>query len=240
VTRLWAALLAPVIVPQGRRLSAATPRLAPPTDEPDARALADPRLELLVLGDSTAIGTGVDRAEDALAAALARELGPSGDALEITGSGSGGAAPVLALGRNGATAAEVRAEFLDRAAASAASAVVVVVGWNDAMKLRSTRAFARDLTSIVRTLQAHRLGRRVVVVAPPHFERFPVLPQPLRFALGAHAAGLRRAADRVCRQWGARLAPGIDGASASLADRFHPDAAGYARLARGVAAALRD
>ncbi|GAB3399480.1 SGNH/GDSL hydrolase family protein [Schumannella luteola] len=225
MTRLWAALLAPVIVPQGRRLSAATPRLAAPTTEPDAAALADPRLEVLVLGDSTAIGTGVDRVEDAPAAALARELGIGA---------------VLALGRNGATAAEVRAEFLDRAAASTASIVVVVVGWNDAMKLRSTRAFARDLTTIVRTLQAHRLGRRVFVVAPPHFERFAVLPQPLRFALGAHAAGLRRAAGRVCRQWGARLAPGIDGASASTADRFHPDAAGYTRLAQSVAAVLRD
>ncbi|WP_181408843.1 GDSL-type esterase/lipase family protein [Schumannella soli] len=241
MTRLWAALLAPVIVPQGRRLSAATPRLAAPTPEPDAAELADPRLEVLVLGDSTAIGTGVDRVEDALAAALARERGAGSGSGSESGDEAGfESGAVLALGRNGATAAEVRAEFLDRAAASAASAVVVVVGWNDAMKLRPTRAFARDLTTIVRTLQAHRLGRRVIVVAPPHFERFAVLPQPLRCALGAHAAGLRRTAARVCRTWGATLAPGIDGASASPADRFHPDAAGYRRLAQGIAAALRE
>ncbi|TPW76916.1 GDSL-type esterase/lipase family protein [Schumannella sp. 10F1B-5-1] len=240
MTRLWAALLAPVVVAQGRRLSASTPRLAAPLSEPDARALADPALALLVLGDSTAVGTGVRDGAEALPAALARELG-----LEpIDGTTTAGDAPApastraLALGRNGATAADIRADFLDRASASSADTVVVLVGWNDAMKLRSTRAFARDLTSIVRTLQARRLGRRVCVVTPPHFERFAVLPQPLRFALGAHAAGLRRAAARVCRTWGAVLAPGIDGSSASPDDRFHPDAAGYARLARGIAAAL--
>lgn len=234
MTRLWTALLAPVVVGQGRRLSASTPRLTAPLSEPDARALADPAFALLVLGDSTAVGTGVHDGEDALPAALGRELG-----LETPGgTDAAGFAPALALGRNGATAADVRADFLDRAAASGADTVVVLVGWNDAMRLRSTRAFARDLTSIVRTLQARRLGRRVCVVAPPHFERFPVLPQPLRFALGAHAAGLRRAAARVCRTWGAVLAPGIDGSSASPDDRFHPDAAGYARLARGIAAAL--
>lgn len=243
MTRLPAILLAPVVLAQARALRRATPLLdpppqpwdgiaggaaAPPTADPapsdlNASGTARPR-RILVIGDSTAIGTGVTAASDSLAARVAARLA----ALD------GGSVAWRAIGHNGDTSAEVRRDFLPGAREDPADTVIVVVGWNDAMRLRSRRAVAGDLTVLVREL---RTRRRVLVVAAPHFERLTVLPQPLRFALGSAARGVRRAALGVCTREGVALVPGFDGAS-TASDRFHPDAAGYERMAGAVVAAL--
>ena len=72
---------------------------------------------------------------------------------------------------------------------------------------------------------------------PPEFARFAVLPDPLRWALGSHTRGLTRTSARVAREHGALTAAGFDG-QAVAADGFHPNAAGYQRLAEGIATAL--
>jgi lysophospholipase L1-like esterase len=230
VSRLPFALTAPLVLAQARRLSASTPRLPPPPEPWTGQAGAgSDALRLLVLGDSTAIGTGADAAADGLAGRLARLLGDDDPGTTVTWR---------ALGRNGATAGEVRAEVLPAALDDPAELVVVVVGWNDALRLRSPRMFARELTTLVRTLAARRLDRRVVVVAAPRFDRLAVLPQPMRWALGAHAAGIRAAAARVCARWGVPLADGFDGRS-TASDRFHPDCAATERMAAAIVRALR-
>jgi lysophospholipase L1-like esterase len=76
-----------------------------------------------------------------------------------------------------------------------------------------------------------------VLVLPPRFMDFAVLPQPLRHAMGAHVVGLTRTAIRVADEHGTLLVPGFDGEHVA-ADGFHPDATGYARIADGVVAAL--
>ena len=78
-----------------------------------------------------------------------------------------------------------------------------------------------------------------MVVGPPRFDRFPVLPQPLRYALGAVARELARRAARVASRRGALLVRGFDGAQVAR-DGFHPDAAGYDAMAETIARALGD
>ena len=218
VSRLPAILLSPVVFAQAARLRATTPRLDAP---PGERTGGKGKLRLVVVGDSTAIGTGADSLADALPGRLGKLLG----------------ARWRAVGRNGATASDVLRDHIDDAAGGPADVSVLLVGWNDAMKLRSPRAFARDLGALVDRLRAASPDGRVVVVLPPEFRAFTVLPGVLRSALGAHAAGLARVAARVAGEHGALVAPGFDGGSVA-ADRFHPDGAGYADLARGVATAL--
>jgi lysophospholipase L1-like esterase len=111
--------------------------------------------------------------------------------------------------------------------------LVLLVGWNDAMQVRSAGAFARDLDALLTRATADR----VVVVGPPDFARYAVLPQPLRMALGAVAAGLARRAARVATAHGALLVTGFDGSHVAR-DGFHPDAAGYDRMAAAIAEAL--
>jgi len=235
VSRLPALLVAPIAVRQGRDLQSDTPRLPEAHGARDGLVggggshVAKP-LRLLVVGDSTAMGTGVAKLDEAVPGQLARMLSERGNP-------SVGSVAWRAVGRNGATASEVLTEFSTAAVAAHFDLAVVMVGWNDALRLRSGREFARSLGRLLDRLHAASPDARLVVVAPPAFGRFDALPNPLRWALGRHARGLTRRAARVARAHSATMAPGFDGHSVA-SDRFHPDAGGYRSLAEGIAAAM--
>lgn len=218
MSRALAVVLAPIVLAQARRLRASTPLLPEPAGD---RVGGSGGLRLVVVGDSTAVGTGASSPAAALPGELGRRLG----------------ARWRVVGANGATAADVLRAHIDEAAGGPADVAVLVVGWNDAMGLRSPRAFARDLHHLLDRLGAASPEARLVVVAPPEFGRFAVLPRPLRSALASSAAGLRRVARRVAVSRGAVVAPGFDGLTVA-SDGFHPDEHGYARLAAGIASAL--
>ena len=248
MSRIPALLLAPIVLRQAARLRTDVPRLpeahgakdglvhgafatageaAEPRDAP-ARALPHP-LRLLVLGDSTAMGTGVGVLDDAIPGRLARLLAG-------TRAGERGVA-WRAVGRSGATSAQVLEGFATSAVAVHFDVAVVLVGWNDALRLRSPGEFARSLGALLDRLHAGSPDARLLVVAPPEFARFTAVPNPLRWALGLHARGLTRTSARVAHTRGALTAPGFDG-QAVASDGFHPNATGYQRIAEGIAAAL--
>ena len=241
MSRLPALLLAPVVRRQARQLREDVPRLPEshgakdglvPSSRQDVGGDASRRphpLRLLVVGDSTAMGTGVAVLDDALPGRLARLLG-------ATRAGASGVA-WRAVGRSGATSTQVLEDFADAAVAAHFDIAVVLVGWNDALRLRSGREFSRSLGALLERLHAASPDARLCVVAPPAFARFAVLPNPLRFALGRHALGLTRASARVARAHAAVAAPGFTGIELA-SDGFHPNAAGYQHLAEGIAAAL--
>jgi len=237
VSRIPALLLAPVVLRQAARLRTDVPRLPEAHGAKDglipgasdaASAMPHP-LRLLVVGDSTAMGTGVGVLDDALPGRLARLLAG-------TRAGASGVA-WRAVGRSGATSTRVLTDFADAAVAVHFDVAVVLAGWNDAVQLRSAREFARSLGALLGRLHEGSPDARLLVVAPPEFWHFAVLPNPLRWALGFHARGLTRTSARVARERGAVTAPGFDG-GAVASDRFHPNGVGYQRLAEGIAAAL--
>ena len=218
MTRAYAFLLGPVVFAQAARLRAVTPLIPAP---PGERTGGKGKLRLVVVGDSTAVGTGAESLDDALPGRLGTLLG----------------ARWRAVGTNGFTSAEVLRDHIGDAAGGPADVAVLLVGWNDALKLRSGRAYARDLAALIERLKAASPQGRVVVVAPPVFGDFAVLPQPLRMALGAHAAGLTKIAERVADEHEVDFAPGFDGQSVA-SDGFHPDGEGYAGMAASIARAL--
>jgi lysophospholipase L1-like esterase len=222
MTRLPAFLLAPVALVQGRRLQRSTPRLTPAVPRSGGSRAPD-ATRLLVLGDSTAVGTGVEQMADAVAGQVAKRIDE----------------PVAwrVVGANGLTSGEVLEQKLAEALEEPADLIVLLVGWNDALQMRSATAFGRDLAALLDQLFARNPRARFVVVATPRFGDFAVYPQPLRAVLGAHVAGLTAVATRTAREHGAALVPGFDGVHVA-SDRFHPDATGYARLADAIVAAL--
>ncbi|MEO8529274.1 MAG: SGNH/GDSL hydrolase family protein [Pseudolysinimonas sp.] len=217
MTRAYAVLLAPVVLVQAAGLRRAPLLPEPPGDRTGGKG----KLRLVVVGDSTAVGTGAKTVEDAIPGRLGKLLG----------------ARWRAVGRNGATSADVLRDFADDAAGGPADVAVILVGWNDALKLRSGAAYARDLGALVDRLQTASPDGQVVVVGPPAFADFAVLPQPLRMALGSHAAGLAEVAERIADEHGARFTPGFDGKSVA-SDGFHPDGDGYAGMSAAIARAL--
>ena len=219
MSRALALLLAPVVLVQGARLRRTIPQLPAPAGD---RTGGTGKLRLVVVGDSTAVGTGAESPAAAIPGLLGSILG----------------ARWRVVGANGLTAADVLRDHIDEAAGGPADVAVLLVGWNDAMRLRSGRSFARDLAVLIERLKAVSPKGRVVVVGPPVFADFAALPRPLRMALGAHAAGLAKIAAEVADQHEVDFAPGFDGRSVA-SDGFHPDSAGYAAMSAAIAATLR-
>ncbi len=226
VSRVVALALAPALVVQGRRLRRDTPRL------PDAAlpwhgtvAGTSPPLGLLVLGDSTAAGVGADTQDQALPGHLGRELAAR----------TGRAVEWRAVGENGADAREVIERYLDEATASSFDVVFLSVGANDALGIRSRRAFERDIRRLLTRLRAASPEAVMLVSSLPAFFRFELLPQPLKWNLYLHSSSLEAGARRVVAEIpGAHMSPPpppyTDGFFAS--DLFHPSSQGYRDWAR--------
>jgi lysophospholipase L1-like esterase len=220
LSRLVAVALGAVLLPQGLRTRKAIPRL------PDAAlpwngevAGADP-ISILVLGDSTAAGVGAETQDDALPGNLARTLATAWER----------GATWRAVGENGATTRDIVQRHLADATSRSYDIVFVTIGANDALGLRSRRAFRRDFRTILRRLRSVSPKALIMVACFPGFAQFSALPNPLRWVLALHAQNLESAARSFVRgEPGALMSPPApkytDGFFAS--DRFHPSAKGY-------------
>lgn len=221
LSRAAAVLRGAVILPQGRRLRRETPRLpdAPGPWLGAAEGAGEP-LHLLVLGDSTAAGVGVDHAD----------LGLGGRLAEALAARTGRAVSWRAHGRNGATAADLVRGHLAAALDGPVDVLFLTVGANDALALRSARAFRRDVRRIVGATRAQHPASVVLMSSLPAFFRFRLLPEPLRGTLYRHSRALEAAARTIVdAEPEARMSPPpppyTEGFFAS--DEFHPSALGY-------------
>ena len=227
LSRGAAVLRSAVILPQGRRLRRDTPRLpdAPApwhgtVGEGEGEGEGERTLHLLVLGDSTAAGVGVEHAE----------LGLGGRLAEAIADRTGRTVDWRAHGRNGATARDLVRGYLAAALERPVDILFLTVGANDALALRSSRAFRRDVRHIVRATRAQHPAAVVLMSSLPAFFRFRLLPEPLRGSLYRHSRALEAAARMVVdAEPEARMSPPpppyTDGFFAS--DEFHPSALGY-------------
>ncbi len=240
-----------MLLSQGRRLRRETPRLpdAPlpwsGSVEPTGLATREPHepempdtvtpdepgptgdhggasrpLHLLVLGDSTAAGVGVEHAD----------LGLGGRLAEALSAHTGRPVHWRAAGRNGATARDLVRQFLKPALAGETHLVFLTVGANDALALRSARAFRRDIRRITEAVQRQHPQAVLLMSSLPAFFRFALLPEPLRRSLYRHSQALEREAREVIRATPrAHMSPPpppyTEGFFAS--DDFHPSAIGY-------------
>lgn len=245
-SRPLALLTAPVLLWQGLRIRRELPVLPEASgprrgvesrggeDRSEDRG-SEEELNLLVLGESTAAGVGVRTQADGLAPALAAELAAR----------TGRPVAWSVVARTGTTArAALRALLprLDQADLDQEDydAILVTLGVNDVLRLRSRRAWRRDVAALLDALAGHlRPGGRIVVAGLPDLARFPSLPQPLRTVLALHARGL----DRGLAQAAARSphtvhapAPPLGGDDFFAADGFHPSGPGYAQWAEALAA----
>jgi lysophospholipase L1-like esterase len=216
---------APVLLAQGRRLRRDTPRL-PDAALPWRGTLPGPNpLRLLVIGDSTAAGVGADTQDDALPGHLGRELSARLDrGIEWR-----------ATGENGATSRDLIRDYLDDATTASYDLVFLSVGANDALGLRSRRAFARDLRTLLDRLRAASPAAIIIVSSLPGFSQFVLLPNPLRWNLYLHSTSLEEAGRGVVAglprvHMSAPPPTYTEGFFAS--DLFHPSATGYRDWAR--------
>ncbi|WP_051267695.1 SGNH/GDSL hydrolase family protein [Nakamurella lactea] len=200
----------------------AMPRAENPGPAPAGDATAG--LTLTMLGDSTSVGFGTDRADQLPGVLLARRL-----ATEF-------AVPVRLSthGRVGAASAEL-ADQVTAALAERPDLAVIVIGANDITERVPPGRAARLLGAAVAGLRAERV--QVVVATCPDFGVIAPIPQPLRTLVtrwSQRLAALQdravRAADGVPIAIGRLVSPEFRGRpDLFYADGFHPSASGYAR-----------
>lgn len=220
LSRLAAIPLAPVLIAQGRRLRRDIPRL-PDAAQPWGGELAGPDpIRLLVLGDSTASGVGAATQDEALPGNLARAIHAR------YGRGTRWSAD----GRNGATARDLLTDFIDSATAQERDLVFLTIGANDALALRSRRAFSTDVAELVERLRQASPDALILVSLLPRFDRFSSLVNPARWNLALHASNLDDGARRaVGHSSGVFAVPKPPPYSADFwaSDGFHPGPVGY-------------
>ena len=169
-------MLSPVLVAQAISTRARLPRLPEPDGRRQGAVGRGRPLRLLIAGDSSAAGVGVQRQQDALAPRLAQALAPLVDARVLW----------QLCARSGLTTAQTL-ELLRDEGHAPADLVVVCTGVNDVVdQVPSHRAVAAR-EALANWLRNGRGVQHVVFAPLPPVHHFPGLPQPLRWVAGADA-----------------------------------------------------
>jgi len=214
---------------------------------PARSSVREPSLRLVVLGDSTTAGVGVDRPEDALPYLLARHLADA----ELR------PVHVVSYGWAGARIADLPRSQVPRALEplrssgtdpflAGADAVAIVIGSNDATHNTPPARFRADLRATLEAVREAAPHARIVLAGIPAFRGALRAIEPLIFLADQYARLLRPIGRAEAQRIGAAYADlaaevpdRIRGRTDVLSsDQFHPSAVGYAAWADVIAEAL--
>lgn len=219
--------LAPVLLHQGRTVRRTALRLPePPGPRQGVAGDGEPRLRLLVVGDSSAAGVGLKHQSQALALPLAKLLGQ-----RLDGAVAWQLVAETGLDTRSAQALVARSEL------STADVLVTVLGVNDVTSQQAARGFVAESARLWTQVRQRTGARWAVVCGLPPMESLTAIPQPLRWYLGRYAARL----DAALRGWAAGEGLGFCSlhwtADPTLLapDGFHPGAALYPLWAQRLA-----
>jgi lysophospholipase L1-like esterase len=186
-------LLAPLLMYQGKRVRRVTPRLPEAPGERYGEVGTGKPLQLLILGDSAAAGVGIASQRQALSGCLAQALAPHWQV------------KWQLLAQSSLTTAAIT-NLLDQIPAQTIDVVLVSCGVNDVTRSTSSTDFAVHLQQLQQRLEQHFKSRLVIYTTLPPMHKFPALPQPLRWFLGAKARRLDQVLQHfVAQQPKARL-----------------------------------
>lgn len=184
--------------------------------EPFQRPLSRPDASLLIVGDSTAVGTGASRPEKSLAGLLAKEF----PTLQIVNRG-----------RDGATFADLRAQL---PADGRFDAVLILAGGNDVIRLRDLDEAGAQLDEMLRAASA--LGKEVVVMPAGNVGNAPFFFQPVSWWMASRSRKLHAVVQTVAKRHDAGYVrlfkereddPFARRRELNARDGLHPSDAGY-------------
>lgn len=170
-------LLSPLLAAQAAYVVSTAHRLPEAAGERNGVSGSGPDLHLLVLGDSSAAGVGVATQDSALTGQLVQRLS---QAFHVHWT------------LNAITGATTRSTLarLDQMTPHRVDAAVLALGVNDTTRLVPVRRWLTRQHRLLDVLRRDYGVRRFYVSGVPPLAEFPLLPQPLRWVLGQHAARL--------------------------------------------------
>ena len=189
-----------------------------------------PAIKVALLGDSSAAGYGVDTVEETPGAYLASGVAEAADRRVYLSS----------VAKVGAQTKDLAGQ-IDRVLPMEPHVAVIFIGGNDVTHAVPVKTSQRLLRAAVTRLKSH--GVKVVVGTCPDLGAIEPLPQPLRQIARVWSRQLAAAQATVVVQSDARAVAlgsilGEEFSSFSELlfgpDRFHPSAAGYARMSAAV------
>jgi acyl-CoA thioesterase I len=188
-----------------------------------------------VLGDSTTVsqGSGYD---EGYARGSARVVADKGNRVQLTN-----------YGVSGARARDISAQA-ENAAASRPDLVLIAVGANDVTHLTPIRDIEQGITRAVDTLRTSNPDARIVITGSPQMGSIPRFPQPASYLARLRTAQVNRMALRLAGDKQLIFAPIADKTGEAFdrhpeyyaADKFHPNAVGYALWTPVISHAVAD
>lgn len=229
---LTTALLFPVLLYQGKRARRTTPRLPEAGGSPSGQyGEGTPARRVLVIGESTAAGVGVETHDQGLASQLAKQI------YERTGQ----TIAWQTFGINGIRLGALIGE-LETAELPEADVVLLSMGVNDTTGFTPRFRFRRRLRELRQLLEPRYSGPIFLLSVPP-MHLFTALPSPLRYVMGWRAKQLDRIYQQMARDASADFAylnyPTVTDPNLLASDGYHPGPRGYAFIADAIASRIR-
>ena len=222
-------LLSPVLAAQVVYVRYSALRLADPVGRREGVSGRGPALRLLIIGDSSAAGVGTSHQEEALLGHMRKRLSQTNTVAWTVDA------------KTGATTADTIAR-LAGGELQKFDVVSVSLGVNDITSLVPLAVWLRRFATLLQIIE-HRFEPEVICVSGiPQMQYFPLLPQPLRWVVGAQAERFDRALrGLVVGRHGYRFVemdfePDV---SKMSPDGFHPGPKIYAEWGRKVYGAIR-
>ena len=196
-----------------------------------------PALRLVLLGDATALGVGVERVSDTVGGQLAALLagGPTVRRIELS-----------SVAVAGSRSADLATQVSRALVGATPDVAVVLVGTNDVTHLARPGEAAQHLADAVRRLD--EAGVAVVVGTCPDFGALRAYASPLRQLAGLQSRRLARQQSTAARVAGATVVDlGAQTGAVFRADAgtlchdgFHPSADGYRVWAHALLPAVEE
>ena len=225
--------LSPVLVAQALRVRRIALVMPEPEGPREGEAGQGQGLALLICGDSSAAGVGAPHQSQALSGRLVEDLARDH------------ALTWRLVARSGWTTRQAAEDLRSRPplpSGATRRAAVVALGVNDITRQVPLRRWLQQVDALVDLLVERHGVEQVYWSGLPPFERFPLLPQPLRAVMAAKA----RRHDDALAAFAAghpgltRVAMDLDPARSETAeDGFHPAPSVYAQWAACLAESIR-
>lgn len=215
---------------QGTRIRSNTQRMNPPFHKGILHKKGNstkPELNILLVGDSSAAGVGVDNIEQSLAGHLCRLLN------ELTKRSIN----IRIAGSNSATAAQLRDYVVPNLKHDSYDYIILNVGTNDAKNFHSGSKFCKNFGTLLYALKSKWPEAQIIWSGIIDLEELELLPKPLNRILGIRSRILNQNGEILCEERSAH-APGNKDWKVIpenfSKDGFHANSLGYERWANGM------
>lgn len=222
-------LLFPVLVVQGALVRRSALHLDDPSGRRHGVSGQGPELRLLIIGDSSAVGVGTSHQEEALLGHMRKRLSQTNTVHWSVNA------------KTGATTADTVARLLE-CPPQKYDIVSISLGVNDVTTRVPLSEWLRDFSALLALVEQKFHADIICVSGIPPIHYFPLLPQPLRWVLGAQARRFDRALRELvsrrdeCRFIEMEFEPDVTKMSP---DGFHPGPKIYSEWSRKVYRAIR-